>query len=114
MVIAYVSPPVELVITHFADQVKIELISHFISDILKALQKLYKYFHGTSIATSFPLPCVAVFLLSFWWILMIQHLLQAYLFNIGKNIHIFSNTYHYTLLSYTSISQHHDFFALST
>ena len=44
VVIVNVSPPVELVITQFADQVRMGLISHLISGISRVLQKLYKYF----------------------------------------------------------------------
>ena len=40
-------------ITQFADQVRMRLISQLINDISRVLQKLLKYFNGTTISTSF-------------------------------------------------------------
>ena len=42
-----------LVKTHFSSFVKIRLISHLINDISSVLQKLLKYFNGTTISASF-------------------------------------------------------------
>ena len=40
-----------LVITQFADQVKVKDTSQLINDMSKLLQKLLKYFNGTAIST---------------------------------------------------------------
>ena len=40
-----------LVITHFSDQVKTRFISQLINGISSVLQKLIKYFNGTTIST---------------------------------------------------------------
>ena len=50
-----------MVITQVVDHVKLRLISQFIVDISRVLQKLLKYFNGTAILTSFVLP-LSVFL----------------------------------------------------
>ena len=50
-----------MVITQVVDHVKLRLISQFIEDISRVLQKLLKYFNGTAILTSFVLP-LSVFL----------------------------------------------------
>ena len=42
-----------LVITQFSDQLKIRFISQLINGISSVLQKLLKYFDGTTISTSF-------------------------------------------------------------
>ena len=48
-------------ITQFLDQVKIRLISQLINDILRAIQKLLKYFNGTDISKYFVLRSSGVF-----------------------------------------------------
>ena len=53
--------PVAEEITQFWDQVKIRLISQLINGILRVLQKLLKYFNGTTILASFTLPSVWAF-----------------------------------------------------
>ena len=40
-------------IKQFADQVRVRLISQFISNISRFLQKLLRYFNGTSLSTVF-------------------------------------------------------------
>ena len=55
-VILNVPAPVELVITQVDDHVKIKLTSQLIKGISRVLQKLFKYFNGTIISTSFSLP----------------------------------------------------------
>ena len=50
-----------MVITQVVDHVKLRLISQFIVDISRVLQKLLKYFNGTAVLTSFVLP-LSVFL----------------------------------------------------
>ena len=48
-------------IAQFLDQVKIRLISQLIHDILRAIQKLLKYFNGTDISKYFVLRSSGVF-----------------------------------------------------
>ena len=48
-------------ITQFLDQVKIRIISQLIHDILRAIQKLLKYFNGTDISKYFVLRSSGVF-----------------------------------------------------
>ena len=45
----------------FSDQVKMRLISQLINVISRVLQKLFKYFNGTTISKSFVLPLLEVF-----------------------------------------------------
>ena len=56
----YVPAPVELVIAQVDDHVKIKLTSQLIKGISRVLQKLLKYFNGTTISTSFSLPATGV------------------------------------------------------
>ena len=49
----YASLVALLVITQFSDQLKIRFISQLINGISSVLQKLLKYFDGTTISTSF-------------------------------------------------------------
>ena len=53
--------PRELIITQFVDHIKFELTPQLIKGISRVLQKLLKYFNGTIISTSFPLPLSGVF-----------------------------------------------------
>ena len=46
--------------THFSDQVKMRLISQLIKDISRVLQKLLKYFNGTTISTFFVPPAAVL------------------------------------------------------
>ena len=48
-------------ITQFLDQVKIRLISQLINNILRAIQKLLKYFNGTDTSKYFVLRSSGVF-----------------------------------------------------
>ena len=48
-------------IIQLLDQVKIRLISRLINDILRAIQKLLKYFNGTDISKYFVLRSSGVF-----------------------------------------------------
>ena len=48
-------------ITQFLDQVKIRLISQLIKDILRAIQKLIKYFNGTDTSKYFVLRSSGIF-----------------------------------------------------
>ena len=57
--------PVELIITQVDDHVKKRLTSQLITGISRVLQKLFKYFNGTIILTSFVLPPAEVFLVIF-------------------------------------------------
>ena len=55
----------ELVITQVDDHVKMRLTSQLIEGISSVLQKLLKYFNGTIISTSFSLPLLGVFPVTF-------------------------------------------------
>ena len=49
------------IINYLSDQVKIGLISQFINGISRVLQKLFKYFNGTIVSTSFVFPFLRAF-----------------------------------------------------
>ena len=60
IILNFVSPVAEE-IRQSSDEVKMRLISQLINGISKVLQKLPKYFNGTTISTSFVSPAAGVF-----------------------------------------------------
>ena len=96
-------------ITQFLDQVKIRLISQLIKDILRAIQKLIKYFNGTDTSKYFVLRSSGIFPVTL--ILDLNDSDSVILsfdssLNIALNFLMFLNNHHCILLNFTLASQH--------
>ena len=66
-VTANFAPPDAEEITKSAGIVKMRLISQWIKGISRVFQKLLKYFNGTAILTTFALPFLGLFSVTFTW-----------------------------------------------
>ena len=107
-IVANVLVPVELVITQFAIQVKIRLVSQLIKCISRVLQKLLQCFYGAAVLTFVALPAegfTPVILALNWydW----ESVILAHLNNISINAQVFLNNWHYIPLIILA-SQHSD------
>ena len=97
----------------FDDQVKKRLLLQLITDIWRVLQKLLRYFNGTTIWTYFLSTfsvCSVIFCLSLskHWLSQVKWqmtpaLKQDNLYTIVINFHMFSNKYYYIPLNDTSM-----------